>query len=109
MRTGTYSRKDAFSRIIPPWEYIYKYDEKGNRIEETRYELDGAISWKEIYSYNDSGKQTELIRLGSDGKLIFKFISTYDDQVKMIINIDMEDQGEKDIVLSISKTHRENL
>ena len=48
---------------------IYKYDEKGKRVEGTRYNANGDLTGKSIYNYDDKGNETEYSDFNREGKL----------------------------------------
>lgn len=55
---------------------IYKYDAKGNKVEEARYRRDGALSGKNIYKYDEKGNKVEEATYDSwdlTGKKIYKY------------------------------------
>ena len=41
------------------WKYEYKYDKKGNRIEETRTNGDGTVETV-VHKYNEKGKKHKI-------------------------------------------------
>jgi len=59
-------------------KYIYKYDDKGNRIEISQYKSDGSLGGKYICKYDDKGNKTERSWYKSDGSLDWKCICKYD-------------------------------
>jgi|SRR5690554_1421603 len=51
---------------------VNKYNRKGNLIEEIRYDLKGNLEHKLTYKYDKNDNETEVCRYNSDGKLIYK-------------------------------------
>ena len=70
------------------WKSIYKYDSRGNMIEETYYDSDGSLAWKEINKYDSAGNRTEVARYDSDGSLNGKYTYKYDSRGNMIEETD---------------------
>jgi hypothetical protein len=59
---------------------LHKYDEKGNCIEENKYNSDGRLDSKYIYRYDEKGNQTEMNSYNSDGSLDRKYTYRYDEK-----------------------------
>lgn len=66
---------------------VYKYDTKGNKIEETSYGSDNStIISKSIYKYDASGNVIEEINYNSDGELTEKKVNTYDANGNLLVS-----------------------
>ena len=70
-------------------KYTYKYDDKGNKLEENFFNSDGSLSSKYTYKYDDKGNQIEENSFNSDGNLDDKYTYkyTYDQQGNWIQRI----------------------
>mgnify|MGYP001133753860 CR=1 FL=1 len=66
---------------------IYKYDSKGNNIEESLYNFDGSMEVKYIYKYDSKGNMIEESEYDSDGNLKRKYIYKNDSKGNMIEEI----------------------
>jgi hypothetical protein len=55
----------------------YKYDEKGNKIEENIYNDDGSLAFKKTYKYDEKGNKIESNKYNADGSLSPKYTITY--------------------------------
>ncbi len=63
------------------WQHcIYKYNAKGDKIENNEYEPDGSLSGKVIYKYDDRGNLIDESDYHSDGSLMMRTIRKYDDK-----------------------------
>jgi hypothetical protein len=59
----------------------YKYDEKGNNIEDNLYKADGSLPWKHTFKYDVKGnKIEEIIYNASNGSLSSKNTYKYDEK-----------------------------
>ena len=56
----------------------YKYDEKGNKIEENWYNSAGGLWYKLTYKYDVKGNKIEQINNNADGSLFYKYTYKYD-------------------------------
>ena len=56
----------------------YKYDDNGNVLEETRYDGDGKIRTVTSSKYDAKGNQTEFVYKDKDGKIRMKQTAAYD-------------------------------
>jgi len=59
-------------------KYVYKYDDKGNKMEMNQFDSNGNLKLKDTYKYDDSGNQIESNWYDSKGKLIYKSTYQYD-------------------------------
>ncbi|MDR1199525.1 MAG: hypothetical protein LBK94_11055 [Prevotellaceae bacterium] len=59
---------------------IYKYDDKGNQIEISCYKPDGNLSYKEIYKYDGKRNLIEESLYNPDGSFDYKWIYKHDDK-----------------------------
>lgn len=59
-------------------KFNYKYDNKGDKIEEKLYNPDGSLTQKSTYEYDESGNQIVESRYNSTGSLTQKFTYEYD-------------------------------
>lgn len=57
---------------------VYKYDGKGNEIEETSYSTDGKVTGITTFKYDDKGYQIEWVSKKGDGQLTWKLTCRYD-------------------------------
>ena len=64
--------------------YFNIYNEKGNKIEENRYDSDGSLYFKDTYKYDEKGNKIEENRYNSDGSLYSKTTYKYDEKGNMI-------------------------
>ena len=55
------------------------YNEKGNKIEENRYNSDGSLYYKVTYKYDGKGNKIEVNHYDSNGSLILKYTYKYDE------------------------------
>ena len=73
---------DSNGKIIPPKKggnTVYKYDTKGNIIEETTYGSDNStILSKSVFKYDLNGNVIEAVNYNSEGTQTSKEINTYD-------------------------------
>ena len=65
-------------------KWTYKYDDKDNRIEANGYSANGSFNEKYINKYDDKDNRIEAIWYKSDGKLEFKYIMKYDYKSNLI-------------------------
>jgi antitoxin component YwqK of YwqJK toxin-antitoxin module len=63
-------------------ESLITYDEKGNKIEELRYDYKGSLAEKMVFSRDDKGRQVK-ISYKPDGKMESKWVFTFDDKGKL--------------------------
>ena len=70
----------------------YKYDNRGNEMEEDCYEQDGITS-RYTYKYDDKGRMIERNMYNSKGRLIFKMGFKYDDNGNKIEQNSYEENG----------------
>ena len=63
---------------------VYRYDKKGNQIEQVGYGADGKLEGKHLYKYDDKGNRIEWAMYNADGKLRAKFLYKYDDKGNQI-------------------------
>jgi len=61
-------------------KYTYKYDKKGNKIEENRYNYKGELEDKVVYKYDSSGNKIEKNNYNSKGELRSKETYKYDNK-----------------------------
>ena len=54
------------------------YNEKGNKIEENRYDSDGSLDFKDTYKYDEKGNKIEINNYNSDGRLDSKTTYKYE-------------------------------
>jgi hypothetical protein len=59
--------------------FEYKYDDKGNRIEEIWYRNNGNLLGRRVSVYDKSGNRTEVVWYMKDGKLLDRTVFTYDE------------------------------
>ena len=57
---------------------IYKYDDKGNRVEWVGYDADGKAEFKATDKYDEKGNRTEEAGYDADGKVTYKHTYKYD-------------------------------
>ena len=77
-------------------KYTYKYDDKGNKLEENFFNSDGSLSSKYTYKYDDKGNQIEGNSFNSDGRLSFKYTYKYDDKGNQIEENSFNSDGNLD-------------
>lgn len=58
--------------------YVYKYDGRGRRVEESRYESDGDLWINEVRAFDSEGRVIESARYEKDGRLIDRKKVVYD-------------------------------
>lgn len=61
---------------------VTTYDEKGNRLEELKYNANGALLKKMVFTRDDKGNQMKII-YKADGTIDSKWIYNYDSRGKM--------------------------
>lgn len=77
------SKYDQAGNEIENWDItagegtIYKYDARGNRTEETRYNQNGEMIGKKTTVYNLHNQKTEVRKYDKDGHLLFTTSYTY--------------------------------
>lgn len=90
---STYKYDDKGNKIEENWynpdcsfndKSTYKYDDKGNEIEWNSYNADGSLDNKYTYQYDDMGNQIEWNRYKADGILYSK--GTYEYEFDNIVN-----------------------
>lgn len=76
-------------------KHIFKYNDKGNRIESNFYKSNGRLDWKTTHRYDDKGNRIEWNIYNSDGSLYKKYTSEYeyDKQGDWIKRIDYGDNN----------------
>lgn len=83
LERATISRRDGQSaettRILLS---VTTYDEKGNRVEEVRYNSNGSLAEKTTFARDENGNQTTT-RYKADGTMSAKWVSTFDASGKM--------------------------
>ena len=95
-----YKAEDRFGKLEKGSlnsKYTYRYDEKGNKTEQTTYNPDGSLN-KNTYKYSENGKLTEVNEYDSDGSLHSTSKYEYDNQGNWIKRIDFEDAIPKHIL-----------
>ncbi|MFH1229933.1 MAG: hypothetical protein V1709_00410 [Planctomycetota bacterium] len=70
--------KSGKYKQAPDNKQIFRYDDKGNKIEMDLCSADGKLAYKEIYKYDDKGNQIEDVWCGTEGRLGDKVIPTGD-------------------------------
>ncbi len=75
-----------------------KYNDKGNIIEENRYNLDGSLDEKSTYQYkyDTKGNKIEKNEYNSDGSLSYKKVYKYDSKGNLIEGNDYYSNGKLD-------------
>ena len=69
------------------FKYSYKYDEKGNMIEQNSYNDDGSLCFKTKSKYDEKGNKIELIIYYTDGSLCCETTYKYDEKGNKIEQI----------------------
>ncbi len=72
----SYNAHDSIN--FPDLVWDYKYNEKGDKVEENIYNADGSLSWKTVFTYNISGLLIETNRYPESGILMQRDIFKYD-------------------------------
>ncbi len=80
---------------------LYKYDQNGNKIEWSKYS-DGTLDWKYLYKYDQNGNNIERSKYNSDGTLYSKELYKYDSNGNEIESI--EYKGEALIPVKLTET-----
>jgi len=70
------SRKHSFDNKLD-FVLVYKYDDKGNMINEEKRYRSGITDDKKEYSYDSSGNKVGFIRYTAEGKIIERFSYAY--------------------------------
>src|ERR1019366_5595022 len=78
------------------FKITYKYDEKGNEIEENSYGSDENLISKMTYEYNNEGNAIESNRYNIDGSLAQRFVFKYNEQGKVSERNDYNADGSLD-------------
>lgn len=68
-------------------KHTYKYDERGNKIEECMYPASGKLNQRYAYLYNDKGKFIEVFLYKGDGKLLSKETLNYNEKGNLVEDI----------------------
>jgi hypothetical protein len=78
----------------------YKYDDKGNKIEENSYKTDGSLNYRWTYKYDNKGNKIERNTYNSDGSLGDKTTYKYefDKQGNWSKRIEVKDEMAKYIL-----------
>ena len=79
---------------FPDFKSAYKYNARGNKIEEIIYNQDGTVSWKTTYSYDNNGFATEAKRCHGNGDIEERYGYMYDAQGNKIGRISYNAKGE---------------
>lgn len=58
--------------------YVYKYDGRGRRVEEARYESDGDLWINTVRTFDEAGRLIESARYAKDGRLLDSKKVVYD-------------------------------
>ena len=80
---NTYEAVEKFGQIekdITISSYFHIYNEKGNKIEENRYNSDGRLDYKSTDKYDEKGNKIEINYYDSDGRLDYKSTYKYDEK-----------------------------
>jgi hypothetical protein len=56
----------------------YKYDDKGNKIENVKLNKNGEIEWVEKYKYDDKGDRSYYLKKTGEGEIIFESRYNYE-------------------------------
>ncbi len=69
------------------WKTVFRYDDKGNAIEEAEYEGEGILACNTTRTYNDMGVRLKGIqsRYSPDGNLTSRAITEYDEDNKQTV------------------------
>lgn len=59
------------------WKHQYVYNEKGEKVEQFRYQSNGDLKDRRTYVYDYRGNEVEQFKYNPDGR-VFQFLSTYD-------------------------------
>ena len=86
---------------------IYKYDSRGNKIEEADYNSDGSLDDKTIYKYDLRGNKIEEAKYNSDGPLDRKYTYKYDSRGNMIERTDGEGRDGIELIVVYDITYRD--
>jgi len=71
-------------------KYLYKYDVKGNTLEEALHDHKGALISRKVYGYDDRGRQISQTIYNADGSLSSTTSVSYDEGGKFIERIRRE-------------------
>lgn len=66
----------------------FKYNVKGNLIEEVEYNADNSIKYVRIHDYNEDGKECAIKQSCTDGSIFLETTFKYDDKKNMIEEVD---------------------
>jgi len=75
------------TRVADPrytYKFKYKYDDKGNRIEELWYRNDGSLESRYVSVYDEKGHKVEYQRYTAEGELFARRVRIDDDKGNMI-------------------------
>ncbi len=74
--------------------FNFKYDEKGNLIEQNWYNPDNSLQGKWLFKYDKKGLKTEEVEYKSDGSISSKYIFIYDNNGYLIEHKSYVSNGE---------------
>jgi hypothetical protein len=78
------------------WNYIYSYDNQGNRIEFNDFSKDGSLNSRKTYKYDAQGNAIEFHRFNADGSLDSRSTYKYDTKGNKIESNSFEADGSFD-------------
>jgi hypothetical protein len=71
--------KTKFADQKYTYRFKYKYDDQGNRIEESWYRNDGSLQLRSVSVYDEKGHNIEFRSYTENGRLYARRVRTYDD------------------------------
>ncbi len=83
-RTVTLSEKNGDVLEEFPVIRFSRYDEAGNRIEETHFNSDNSLLFKTVYAYDSAGKLVEQVYFDTNVSPTFKTVYEYDFDGRLI-------------------------
>ena len=75
------------------YKYTYKYDSKGNKVEKNSYNSEEKLKERIVYKYDAKGNEVETIGYDSEGKFEGKIVYEYDDKGNKIAEIQYNSEG----------------
>lgn len=101
------NRYTTFGNLDYKW--IYKYDEKGNQIESSKFNYDGQLDMMEKHKNDSNGNAFQTDNYNSDGRLVLQWQSEYDEKGNMVLRKGYDSEGRLFWTLTSKYNRRGNL
>lgn len=94
-----YDKNGNCIKLISDIVIEYKYDEKGNMTEETRYDEAGKVTSVRRYSYDRKGNNTRLELFEANGDLRLQTTNTYNSSGKLLTTKETYPDGDLKVLI----------